>query len=168
VRKKQIELEQAVIRAARAYVSGSWSASSSATLSEAVAASRALSEAVAELDAHKPARRLDAPGRWVEGAPETSERAAQLARPALATTRRQIIEQIAAYGQGEMRGFTDQELERRLKKSHTTVSSARNFLVEGGWLCDSGYVRKNMSGRDAVVWELTPAARVAVTEWASS
>lgn len=161
MRKKKIELEQAVIRAARA-----WCDVLRDPRAEMYTQSQDLEDAVQALDAHQPVKRLDAPGRWVEGSPETSAAAAQLARPALTSTRHAIICQIAVHGAHPAgRGLTDQELEHRLKRSHTTVSSARNFLVEGGWLQDSGYVRKNTSGRDAVVWELTPAARDDMSEW---
>jgi hypothetical protein len=47
------------------------------------------------------------------------------------------------------------------------VSSARNWLVDAGWLRDSSHRRMTRNGRDAIVWELTDAARAAVAspEW---
>jgi len=171
VRKKKIELEQAVIRAAKEWLlaGDAWTEGGGYDDPSAFLRSVAeLRDATRALAALKPSRRLDAPGRWVEGSPETSAAAAQLARPALTSTRHAIICQIAVHGAHPAgRGLTDQALEHRLKRSHTTASSARNFLVEGGWLQDSGYVRKNTSGRDAVVWELTPAARDDMSEWRS-
>jgi hypothetical protein len=54
---------------------------------------------------------------------------------------------------------TDDELEQRSGNSHQTISSARNWLVEAGWVQDSGKRRNTRSGRQAVVWELTPAGQ---------
>lgn len=94
-------------------------------------------------------------GRWVEGSPETSMHAA-LTLPK--GRRHAIVMQIASCRDVQV-GLTDEELERRLRAKHTTVSAARNHLVGVGWLQDSGRRRKGSSGRPTVVWELTEAAR---------
>lgn len=98
-------------------------------------------------------------GRWVEGSPETSRHAA-LTIPQ--GSRREIVMQVAAASRAQV-GLTDEELERRLKKKHTTVSAARNHLVGVGWLQDSGKRRKGSSQRPAVVWELTEAGHRTLT-----
>jgi hypothetical protein len=64
-------------------------------------------------------------------------------------------------------GFTDAQLEFRLNKSHQTVSSARNWLVEAGWVVDSGMRRKTLSGRKATVWMLSPAGHARLREGGS-
>jgi hypothetical protein len=119
------------------------------------------------LDAHIEAI-TDAAGAFVPGSP-TSENAARLSRLTVGSIRRRIVDEIRSIGlnSSHLFGLTDDELERRLHRPHTTVSSARNWLCQAGWLQDSFYTRQTSSGRDATVWELTPAARAAVAspEW---
>jgi hypothetical protein len=89
-----------------------------------------LREAVAALDAVPLPNPEAGHGRWVEGSPETSRNAA-LVRPK--GTRWAIVLQLSLASR-EQRGLTDEELERRLKAKHTTVSAARNHLVGVGWV----------------------------------
>ena len=152
-RRKLAVAEAAVVRTARDLVYAVGSPDCDAKAASVTEAMRALASAVFELDD------IDLPdpdaghGRWVEGAPETS-RAAALTVPK--GVRREIVMQVASAPKVAV-GLTDQELERRLRAPHTTVSAARNHLVGVGWLADSGSRRLNTSRRPAVVWEITPA-----------
>lgn len=51
-------------------------------------------------------------------------------------------------------GWTDDDLERALLRSHQSVSAARNTLVRKGYITDSGQRRKTRSGNPAIVWRL--------------
>jgi hypothetical protein len=157
-RKQLAAAEAAVIRAARDVVAG-WDLGATWSWSRRY---KDLREAVAALDAVPLPNPEAGHGRWVEGSPETSRNAA-LVRPK--GTRWAIVLQLSLASR-EQRGLTDEELERRLKAKHTTVSAARNHLVGVGWAQDSGYRRNGSAGRPAVVWELTPAATARVREMA--
>jgi hypothetical protein len=157
-RKQLAAAEAAVIRAARDVVAG-WDLGATWSWSRRY---KDLREAVAALDAVPLPNPEAGHGRWVEGSPETSRNAA-LVRPK--GTRWAIVLQLSLASR-EQRGLTDEELERRLKAKHTTVSAARNHLVGVGWVQDSGYRRNGSAGRPAVVWELTPAATARVREMA--
>lgn len=150
MRKKRVELEQAVIAAARTWARSGWPSDPSASAD--------LSHAVIALNEYEAAEITGAGARWVEGSPETSEQAARLAAPIQGSTRHAIIGQLMHLPPMARPGLTDEQLERRLGMKHQTVSSARNWLTEAGWLRDSGIRRRNTSRRPAVVWELTPAA----------
>lgn len=96
-------------------------------------------------------------------APYTAHEAASLARITQCSTRRRIVEQILLAPPG----LCDFQLERRLKQgrgdnARSTVSSARNWLTDNGWLVDSGKCRLTPARRKAIVWALTPAARAAL------
>ncbi len=158
-RKQLAAAEAAVIRAARDVVAagGTWGRHGPWSRRY-----KDLREAVAALDAVPLPNPEAGHGRWVEGSPETSRNAA-LVRPK--GTRWAIVLQLSLASR-EQRGLTDEELERRLKAKHTTVSAARNHLVGVGWVQDSGYRRNGSAGRPAVVWELTPAATARVREMA--
>ena len=52
-------------------------------------------------------------------------------------------------------GATDDETEVALRRSHQSVSSARNTLVKRGYLVDSGYTRPNRYGNMAIRWTYT-------------
>ena len=52
-------------------------------------------------------------------------------------------------------GATDDDIEVSLKRSHQSVSSARNTLVKRGYLVDSGYTRPNRYGNMAIRWTYT-------------
>lgn len=161
MRTKRAELEQAVIVAARRWrdeTSAPWGAHVSYAHVE-----RVLSEAISALNAHEAAELTGSGARWVEGSPETSKEAAALANPVQGSVRRAIVA-LCAHTRPPEAGFTDAQLERRLNRTHQTVSSARNWLVNAGWLQDSGRRFPTPSGRMAVVWELTSAAHRQLTE----
>lgn len=105
---------------------------------------------------------VDSPGQWVNGAPGTSRSAAMLVVPMSGSIRRQIVEEVYSVHRLASVGLTDNELERRLRGKHQTVSSARNWLVEAGWLRPSGFTRQSESKRDQIVWTLTTSAFEAV------
>lgn len=153
MRTKRAELEQAVIVAARDWREADYDADPTAEY----LARNALSDCVDALDAHEAAELTGSGARWVEGSPETSRDAALLANPAQGSARRAIVA-LCAHAQPPENGYTDAQLERRLNRTHQTVSSARNWLVNAGWLQDSGRRFPTPSGRMAVVWELTSAA----------
>lgn len=159
-RKQLAAAEAAVIRAARDVVAG-WDLGATWSWSRRY---KDLREAVAALDAVPLPNPEAGHGRWVEGSPETSRNAA-LVRPK--GTRWAIVLQLSLASR-EQRGLTDEELERRLKAKHTTVSAARNHLVGVGWVQDSGYRRNGSAGRPAVVWRLTRAGRDALLDWAKA
>lgn len=53
----------------------------------------------------------------------------------------------------ETNGFTCDELETELSRSHQSVSSAIRGGVIQGLIVDSGSRRKTRSGRQAIVWK---------------
>lgn len=126
-----------------------------------------LTSAVRQLDAYLGT--LEGPSAFSIGSHTSENAAARMIIPLRVSLRRKIIDEIRTCGfaLGDRRGLTDQEMEHRLHREHSSVSSARNYLVEYGWLRDTGFVRPNRSGRDAVVWGLTPAAwsMVRSPEW---
>lgn len=128
---------------------------------------RALCGRLDALDAHIGAI-TDRAGAFVPGS-QTSETAAVLGRLTVGSVRRRIVDEIRSIGlySSNVIGLTDDELERRLHRPHTTVSSARNWLCNEGWLRDSHHTRVTSSGREATVWELTDAAKAQVSspEW---
>jgi len=119
----------------------------------------ALIDAVRALDEYEAAAITGAGARSVAGAPETSAQAAGLAEPVQYSTRHRVIRILDRRMERGGNGMTDDELEEASGNSHQTVSSARNWLVEAGWVRDTGIRRKTRSHRQAVVWELTPAGR---------
>lgn len=133
-----------IILAARRYVDG-------------LAEFDELSSAVRALD------RVDGQAIGEENGPyakdsKTSIVAASLSGPMAGTVRRRIVDEIRCAPES-LYGLTTDELEVALRKSHTTVSSAVNYLTSIGWLRDSGYERLTRGGRPAMVLELTPFAR---------
>lgn len=125
-------------------------------------ASGNLSLAIEEYDAYDAAVITGAGARWAEGS-ETSRQAAFMAFPRQGSVRHQIVAMMVNVPPLAHPGYTDRQLEKRLSASHQTVSSARNWLVEAGWLEDSG-VRRETNKRPATVWQLTPAGRRQLTE----
>ena len=63
-----------------------------------------------------------------------------------------------------MAGRTADELIVELDRGHATVSARVNELANAGWIVDSGIRRKTRSGRDAVVWKASDAAKAAIEE----
>lgn len=121
-----------------------------------------LSLAIAEYDAYDVAVITGAGARWAEGS-ETSRQAAVMATPRQGSIRHEIVALMVNVPPLAHPGYTDRQLEKRLSAPHQTVSSARNWLVEAGWLEDSG-VRRETNKRPAVVWQLTVAGRRHLTE----
>lgn len=89
-------------------------------------------------------------------AAETQRLAALLAYPSTGTWRRRVLNAIAFAGE---QGRTDEELQNQLNLNPSTQRPRRVELVEGGWVEDSERRRRTKSGRDAVVWIATEAAR---------
>lgn len=148
-RRRQLELE--VVRAARAFA-------------HSPVRSGAAGHLLAIIDAVKAMDALDPPPITGAGAPhaagsETSLAAARLAYPTQRSVRRAIIAYVANVPPLAHPGYTDEQLERRLSRSHQTVSSARNWLCEQGWLEDSGVRRQTGGRRQATVWQLTDAGK---------
>lgn len=115
----------------------------------------ALDAHLADLDERKAAHNVQ----------DTSIAAAAMVVPKVGYVRRRIIDEIRTAGRwNDGAGYTDSELERRLKVKHETLSSARNWLTGSGWLMDSGLRRESSSGRDAIVWALTPAALAVMSD----
>jgi len=114
-----------------------------------------------EYNAYDAAVITGAGARWAEGS-ETSRQAAAMAAPRQGSVRHQIVAHLANVPPLAHPGYTDRQLERRIGASHQTVSSARNWLCEAGWLEDSGQ-RRLTNDRPAAVWQLSPAAHRQLT-----
>jgi hypothetical protein len=110
-------------------------------------------DAVEALDQHELDEITDSEGASVLGAPETSRRAAIAIMPRSGTIRRAVLNDIAGRHDGLA---TDEMIERSLRGKHQTISSARNHLVNAGWLEDS---RQRVKDNKAVLWQLTEAAK---------
>lgn len=117
-----------------------------------------LRDAVAALDAYC-APITPTPGSYVVGSPETSAAAAIALTPIATEIRKAIVNEVFSVMHYGVPGLSDHQLEQRLRREHQTVSSARNWLCEHGWLVDSGYRTTNPSKRKAVLWALTPKAQ---------
>ncbi len=52
-------------------------------------------------------------------------------------------------------GFTDDELELRMGRTHQSVSATRNTLMRKGYVVDSGLKRHTRSGNPAIVYVWT-------------
>lgn len=151
MRRKRVELEAAVTLAAQNFIASRTPLQPTGSFDTYCA----LASAIEELNAYLPLEPA-ARGAWVEGSPETSAQAA-LTAPRGQLGKRVLAHIRVAHYHGGI-GSTDDALEAALHRSHQSVSSARNGLCAGGWLMDSGQRRKTRTGRDAVVWTLTPAA----------
>jgi len=91
--------------------------------------------------------------------PDTSRAAADMIAPKASSIRREILEEIIlVYMLDRDLGLTCDQVERRLRRPHTTVSSAINWLRDNGWLIDSEWRRETPSGRAAIVWNPTRRA----------
>jgi len=98
--------------------------------------------------------------------PATSWNAAEGARPVRGALGREILRSIATDGPA-----TDDDIERRIDKAHTSVSSARNGLVRRGLLVAFKDEHGNVvtrptraSGRAATVWTIAPDVPAAIYE----
>jgi hypothetical protein len=157
MRSKRVELEQAVITAARHWrtpINGddAWAES----VRQRVGLD--LMDAVDALDEYGAAEISGGGVPWAKGS-DTSRNSAALAVPLQRSTRHAIVAMLVNVPRMAAPGYTDAQMERRLNKSHQTVSSARNWLVQAGWVIDSGERRPNPSGRPATVWALSTAGQ---------
>lgn len=100
--------------------------------------------------------------------PLTSYAAAEVASVRAGSTRARIVAAVAS----APNGLTDAELERHLEVKHETVSSARNWLMNNGWLAPGTTpdgvpakrpVNADGTGSLATVWVLTAAGRQAAS-----
>jgi hypothetical protein len=93
---------------------------------------------------------LDRPGVRVGHAhPETAKRAAGIASLRAGSRRKEVYDAIQ---RTLHRGFTDDEMETALGRSHQTLSATRNSLMNDGLIVDSGQRRRTKWGNDAIVW----------------
>lgn len=86
------------------------------------------------------------------GSKAASRAAALLAFPRSGTQRYRVLNVIAGVGE---HGVTDERIQRLLGMSPNTQRPRRLELVKGGWIKDSGKVRKTVSGAYATVWVAT-------------
>jgi hypothetical protein len=165
-------LEQAVIAAARRMVDTAIIDDDHEATFEIYGARLVLSNALAELDK---LRDVEKP-RASRVAPITSHQAAAW----VATSSQKSMLGRIFYkvywsefkpfndGFGDLRywqaGRTADELIVELDRGHATVSARVNELANAGWIVDSGIRRKTRSGRDAVVWVASDAAKRAIEE----
>ena len=100
--------------------------------------------------------------RTVLSAPDTSHEAGEWMKQFALTDACAVFRQIYwAWRNGpreETVGLTCDDVERRLDRSHQTISPRINELRDTGWIIDSGVRRKTRSGRAAIVWTPTRAA----------
>lgn len=90
---------------------------------------------------------------------ETTQAMRRFALPRSGTLRHRMVMSLLRFP------TTDDDLEVTLGRPHTSVSAARNGLVQQGWLqpltVDGTPVRRpTRAGNPAQVWTLTPAARL--------
>lgn len=154
MRGKRKELADAVLVAAQALVAAR-------TQTVYIDALTDLQGVIEEYNNYDVAVITGAGARWAEGS-DTSRRAAFMAAPRQGSVRHQIVAHLVNVPPLAHPGYTDRQLERRIGSSHQTVSSARNWLCEAGWLEDSGH-RRLTNDRPAVVWQLSAAGRRQLT-----
>lgn len=142
-----------VVRAARSLVSAYHDAAPyGETYDVIVKAQSELVRAVKALDELDVTTDFSGPGAFGHNSPDTSVAAATLCAPALGSLRRRLVDELAV-----AKLLTDSDFERRTRRPHQSVSSARNWLVEQGWIEDSGQRRTAPSGRLQIAWRFTPA-----------
>jgi hypothetical protein len=160
VRRKRVELEQAVIACAR-----EWRTLNAKTVTMGLVEALEYAEAfyarmevaVDALNEYEAAELTGAGVPYAAGS-DTSHLSATLCIPVQGSARHAIVGLLSNVSELARPGYTDEQLERRLHRPHQTVSSARNWLTNAGWVIDSGVRRKNASStRQAVVWQLSPA-----------
>lgn len=101
-------------------------------------------------------KRLDAPGG---SAPRnTSINAGHVNLANKESLRRNVVFAVVANQAQFGTGMTVAELKGRLRKEHSSVSSAISELVKRGWLRDSGIKRLTQHQQPAIVWEPTDLA----------
>lgn len=90
---------------------------------------------------------------------ETTQAMREAALPRSGTLRHRMVMSLLNFP------TTDDDLEVTLGRPHTSVSAARNGLVQQGWLqpyrIDGEVVKRpTRAGNPAIVWTVTPAARL--------
>lgn len=81
---------------------------------------------------------------------DTSRESAKAVAPIFSVRMIQILNRISKVG-----GLTDEEGQQSLEIDGNSYRPARVTLAKHGLILDSGERRKTMSGRNAVVWEIT-------------
>jgi len=81
---------------------------------------------------------------------DTSRESAKAVAPNFSARMMRILEKISTVG-----GMTDEEGQYGLEIDGNSYRPARVTLAKHGLILDSGERRKTMSGRNAVVWEIT-------------
>ena len=75
--------------------------------------------------------------------------------PQLNKMQRRVLELLVVHSGG----LTDEEIQRKLDMNPNTERPRRGELEAKGLIRDSGRIRKTVSGRSAVVWEIVPPRR---------
>ena len=156
--RKRVELEQAVIRAARTWRALATTAGPGGSALYMWPYEQDLVDAIGALDAIPASEITVRRGASNADGPDTQIEAGHLAGYVLRGVRLAIVDELVAESYRHRPGLTTQDLERRLNKPHTTTSSACNGLLNSGWIMDSGQRKLTPSKRQAIVWTLTPAA----------
>lgn len=81
--------------------------------------------------------------------PVAAEKTAQLLASRRDTLKRRVF---VLFQQRRDVGYTDDELEVVLAKSHQSISACRNALMNEGLILDSGKKRENRYGSPSIVW----------------
>ena len=93
---------------------------------------------------------------------DTSANAANRMVPLAGSLRRSILIELYRRRNHPTPGASDDRLERALGRPHTSVSAARKFLYDTGWVVDSGARAETRAGREAIVWVLAPGSTEAL------
>ena len=88
----------------------------------------------------------------------TSINAATTTLPSKGTVRYNIILTLVAHWATYRTGMTIAELKARLRKEHSTVSAALNYVVESGWVRATDETRLTQHQKPAIVWAPTERA----------
>lgn len=91
---------------------------------------------------------------------DTQRAAARMHAPRRNSLRLRILQEII-----ERDGLTCDEVERRLNRAHTSVSSAIHSLARQGWLVDSGLRRTTRQQTPAIVWQITSAGKTQMRDY---
>jgi len=165
MRTKRTELADDIIRQARAFRDACDDGLGLAANTDAYLCWVELSKALDEYDGLEPGS-IEVTSHTANAAgPDTQHAAAELIRPAQHSLRQRMLSNYRIRA-GFNDGCTDSEMEYITKRAHTSVSSARNFLANTGWIADSGRRRLTPSGREAIVWVLTRAGMTAYDQGA--
>ena len=72
--------------------------------------------------------------------------------------RRRVIAVVTAHWGMYGKGITVETLTRRLRGKHQTVSAAVNYVMQRGWICDSGEVDDSDPSHPKILWKPTQLA----------